>query len=245
MTLPIRALAQRFDPRRIADCVVFLDASVGSSITLDTTLSTTTASEWRDLSGNGWHVQQATKANQPAFTSAARNGLSALRLTAGNFMSTANNFTLTGNPSFTTFVVARKTTAIQGSQFGWGEFNGSLGAFGLYDDNSLRLYAFAGNNNFAITAINTNEWLLHSFVKPAGAINGASAFRNGTNCATGTPSANTPNITSNPLTVGRWANYTLDTFEGDFAALVIYSRALSVAERQWVERGLMLQWGIT
>lgn len=58
------------------------DLATPPSIWLNDTSSVTNvsgaASQWDDISGNGYHVSQTTSANRPAITAAAQNGLRAL-----------------------------------------------------------------------------------------------------------------------------------------------------------------------
>lgn len=59
-----------FDPKSISGLAVWFDASVSSSVTLNSG----NVSQWNDLSGNGRHATQATAGNQPSYSTAALNG---------------------------------------------------------------------------------------------------------------------------------------------------------------------------
>ena len=61
----LRPRASGFNPKNIAGLSLWLDASDSSTITLN---GATAVSEWRDKSGNGYAVSQATANNQPALT---------------------------------------------------------------------------------------------------------------------------------------------------------------------------------
>jgi hypothetical protein len=52
----LRPIATGFNPKSIANLGMWLDASSDGSLTLNGN----TVSEWRDLSGNGRHVAQAS-----------------------------------------------------------------------------------------------------------------------------------------------------------------------------------------
>ncbi|MFM6248178.1 MAG: hypothetical protein ACKPEQ_03330, partial [Dolichospermum sp.] len=54
---------------------LWLDAADASTIILNGS----TVSQWRDKSGNGRHVSQATAANQPLFVTNQLNGLPVIR----------------------------------------------------------------------------------------------------------------------------------------------------------------------
>jgi len=224
---------------------LWLDAADLSTITIATGVS-----EWRDKSGNGWNVVQGTAGNQPDYSLGALNGLNVLTYTSGKLLQTASNFTvLSGNPSFSTFALYRTTTANAGSVYGWGGNTGStpLNSHGLYGDGTNQSYAYAGGNSFAINLVPNNEYGIMTYVKPAGAINvsGSVSFRNGTANNTGTPSSNTPNISSGfPISIGRWADYTLNTLVGDLAEFLILGYAASARERLAAEGYLSWKWGI-
>ena len=65
----LRPGASGFNPKSIAGLSLWLDASDSSTITLN---GATAVSEWRDKSGNGYAVSQATANNQPALTGTIR-----------------------------------------------------------------------------------------------------------------------------------------------------------------------------
>jgi hypothetical protein len=66
----LRPLDTGFNPRKLAGLEAWFDASDSSTVTLNGS----TISEWRDKSGNGRHLTQATAASQPTYTSAGANG---------------------------------------------------------------------------------------------------------------------------------------------------------------------------
>lgn len=241
----LRPTASGFDPRRIADLGAWWDAAKGVGAgNGQMSLNGTGVELWRDASGNNRDLEQTTAGVQPDFTAAAQNELPAVTFAQNDLLQTVNNFHLTGNASFTVFCAYKKTTSNQGAVYGWGTLS-SLGAFGLYDAGTAE-YPFAGaGNNFPVTAVPNNTFGVMTFVKPAGAISGASSFRNGTSNATGTPSGNTPNLSSNKMSIGRWATFTGVTFAGVFAEMLVYNRDLATSERQRVERYLGAKWGIT
>lgn len=62
-------------PAELTGKQLWLDASDASTITLDAGKVT----EWRDKSGNTYHVSEATGSNQPTLISAGQNGLDIIR----------------------------------------------------------------------------------------------------------------------------------------------------------------------
>jgi hypothetical protein len=68
-----------FAPTDIAGLQLWLDASDATSVTLD---GSNNVEQWNDKSGNVRHATQATALLRPAYISAAKNGLNAIRHTA-------------------------------------------------------------------------------------------------------------------------------------------------------------------
>jgi hypothetical protein len=84
VSLPIRALAPRFDPRRIADIALWLDAQDGSTLFDADTGGSPVAADgtigrWVDKSGRGRNVTQGNANNRPTLRTAVVNGRSAVR----------------------------------------------------------------------------------------------------------------------------------------------------------------------
>jgi len=94
----LRPKASGFNPKSIAGLALWLDASDSSTITLNGA----TVSQWRDKSGNGRNLSEATANNQP--TMSTMNGKSALSFDGVND-SLTNSSTLmaVGTNSFTLF----------------------------------------------------------------------------------------------------------------------------------------------
>lgn len=157
-------------------------------------------------------------AGRPAMTI----GSEYLTSSNGNF---GTSFSLSGDLTFTGACVFRKTTANAGSAYGWGNYNASLGACGLYDDNSVSGMSFAGGNNRPITIPAVNLHQLSVFTKSPGAISTtATTYRNGANVATGSPSAGTPSVAGAfPLTIGAWAGLPSNKLLGQFQELVLWA----------------------
>lgn len=78
----LRPSQKGFGPKSIASLAAWYDASVAASITLNGS----TASEWRDLSGNGRNQLQETAAAQPTYNASGLNGLGTLTTTGTQWM---------------------------------------------------------------------------------------------------------------------------------------------------------------
>jgi hypothetical protein len=76
--------------------------------------------------------------------------------------------------------------------------------------------------------------------------------RNKSSVATSGHSTNTPNIGSQPFSVGRWSNYDLSgslntAFAGDIGELIVYNSALSTSsggDMERIENYLSSKWGV-
>lgn len=98
-----------FSPLDLAGLVLWLDASDAGSITE----SGGAVSQWNDLSGNGYHVSQATAGAKPGTGAATQNGLNVLTFDGGDhLLHDAGSDAIDLSP-MTFFIVARQdaTTA--------------------------------------------------------------------------------------------------------------------------------------
>lgn len=222
-----------------SDVSTLYDAtSNGSAVAADAAIA-----RWEDKSGNGWHLINATSGERPLRKTAIQNSLDCVLFDGiDDKLATFSNFSETGDADVSVFVAYQKTASTQGYLFGWGNVFLSLGAFGLYDDGIFTAVAFAGNNNFILTSINTSFNLL-SILKSTGAINTTTTSRlNRTSNASTGHSTSTPNIQSNPFALGRWANFT-GIFKGYVGEVIIYDSKISDANRDSVESYLRTKWG--
>lgn len=229
-------------PRSFADfgtLVALYDFTDPTKLFTDTGRTTGVSADGDVIAGvtagsGSFHLSQSDGTATPTYRTNVLNGRSVARFDGVNdFLQTASNFGtdagLSGDASFSVFVVARKTTVTKGSLYGWGNTVVALQAAGIYDDNSIFGFAYSGGNNFLSTAVANNTWHLRSTTKAPGAINATTTIRrNGASVASGTPSTSTPNISgSQSFALGRWANLTGNYFEGDVALLALYSGVVS------------------
>lgn len=222
----MRARQRHFNPKNAA-AIVALDSRF-----MPEQADGSAVSSWPDrLGGTANDFSQGTGASQPAYTLNAINGNPAVRFN-GDFMSTAVSFgtnnSIGGDPAVTIVSVHNKTNSANGSFVGWGDSGSSLGACGIYNDNTFNNFEFAGGNSAPMTTLSANTTVITVVKKPSGAINASSRFRNGTSVATGSASSGTPNINGNQsCVIGRWANYTPTALTGDLAYLLIFNVELS------------------
>jgi hypothetical protein len=257
----LRPTPTGFDPRRIAGLALWLDASATSSLTFNGN----TVSEWRDLSGNGRHFDQATAANQPNATTRTQNGRRVLDFDGSTtrLVGNAATLNLARNVSAMTIVAVGAfdvTTAPAGQggryllfmsrgdnalsarlTFGATAFTGGIPA-------GFQLFGRRNDADAFQTVTSTPDTSPHVFTATG---NYGAALANlridGTTTATTNPwltAGNTPDNSSLSVSIGfdgASGNHT-DGFIGE---LVVFQKALTVAEAFAVERYLGSKWGIT
>lgn len=215
----------------------WVDASDASTIT---TVSDA-VSVWEDKSGNEFDLQQGTAANRPLLVAAAQNGLNGVRFDfLDDEMSTVENFTLTGNPAFSSFM-AVKRGATGTIRAGWGNNNTLQGSC---PNGSGWAYLNANNFNQAASLAVSTAGII-SYTKAAGAVNTTSnLFLNGVpNNGTG-HSTGTPNISALPLVMGRLANIAGTYMDADMLEWVIVPSEVNQQVRQRLEGYLAWKWGL-
>ena len=222
-----------FSPTDLTGLVLWLDASDAGSITE----SGGAVSQWNDLSGNGYHVSQATEAFKPTLSVGAINGLDAL-----NFPDDPTKMSATGVTSLawkpaTVFVVAKinnsatdKTFIAQGDS-GYFQFRAtSAEKLGLLKSSAVNLGESTTANSTAVASLSVvtydNSGNYAFFTDRA-------ANGSGTNNQTLTASTN--------IYVGN--RQTAENFLGDIAEILVYDTALGTTDRQAAENYLSAKWG--
>lgn len=201
-----------------------------------------------DQTGNSRDILNATDANRPdaivggVFQSVS--GFPAAHNSSSRRLSTAAALPgFTGNLTCTVFLVYRKTSASNGYAFGCGDTGTSLGAFGLYDDGSLSILAFAGGHWKPLTVATTNTLYLLTVIKTAGAIDTTTTVRrNGVSVLNGNQSSSTPNVASQPFRLGDWANFN-GFLVGDIIECLCYD-ADKAADLAAIEADIMTHYGL-
>jgi hypothetical protein len=215
----------------------------GASLAVGTAVTT-----WRDKSGNGNNVTQATTADQP--TIGLINGVKAVALNgAGQFLAATSSTALPiGASPFTVFVVAVDSNigANYPSVVQWGGIGSGFVTDLIFQQNDgLRLAqdnSSGGVAGLIITSpIDTNPHTLEATYSggDVGA-NGALLYDgNAQSVATfGTPY--TFATTGSALQIGNNAG---STFPGAIGEVLVFSGALSTANRQYIEGGEACKWG--
>jgi hypothetical protein len=238
--------ASGFNPRSIAGIAAWYDASVTSSITIATGVS-----QWNDLSGNGRNLTQGTGNNQPAYTGTI--GTKPALVFDGNNddMSTATGFALVGaDYTWTVFSVARAdaqgTSTVSQDDFSSPrppQFQ-RLWAGTFPAQRSARAFTLNSSDaqDGAISAVAISQSVAFVLTTRQSATT-SGIWVNGGNTGTASLTPKASQFATKRLFVGSIAGGSL--WSGAIGEVIAYSRDLTTAERQAVERYLGKKWGVT
>jgi hypothetical protein len=233
----LRPRANGFSPKQIAGLELWFDASVSSSVTLNSG----NVSQLDDLSGKGRHLEQGTAANQPSYVTAGQNGKNTIDFGAsgGKYLlqSLASAVTLSQPLAF---FWAYKTGASGSGVYTITDVKNAAvdgtGRIATFGNAETEIRFFAGANN--ATAVNTNAWNVASCV-----FNGASSVRR-VNTTTPTTINTGTQSYSDRLVLG--ANHGFAAFhKGSFGELVIYSGNMTDSASVALLNYLGKKWGVT
>jgi len=261
-------MAQNYSPRIVSDSLVMcLDASQNKSYPTtdlpvkaglllwldaadDSTFSYssgTEVSQWRDKSGNNFHANQATTAQQPS-RNVAVNSRKGVNFTSanGDFMRVSNGIV---TPYVTVFAVIRPTT--QNNEYAiivdqdhglgyngwviqrnastsfWQTWVSAGGASTWLNANQI---AYTDNTSQIVT-LTKNESTLNLFSNASS--NGAVSIAN-----------TTITQTSYGLNLGRWEAYGGRFYNGTMCEILVFNRGLSDIELKLVNTYLGQKWGV-
>jgi hypothetical protein len=256
---PRAAASTGFNPRSISGLALWLDAADSASVTLNSG----NVSEWRDKSGNSRHFAQSTAANQPAYVAAGRNGLPVLRSASNQHLRReSGGSVLQENMSFLgltahTIFIAWKPDSRKGQYLFWASGGGRRLSIdgpriGTGPNGSMTVDSgtFINGRLGTDSAITVAAAHTFSFRRDGSSFE---SWGNGTSLGTATrASAEDLNAT---MTFGLFAGVNADgsitdgafnvVANGDMYEVLHFSRALSIAERQAIERYIGGKWGIT
>ena len=256
MAMNPRLLVPRatFNPRSISNLGLWLDASADSSLTFNAT----TVSEWRDLSGNGRHMEQGTAVAQPVATTRTQNGRRVLEFQGGQFMlgNSASLNVLRDKPGGTVFVVGKLDQTGFPQTFIVATISGSdVSSRAILDmelaGNSWRVGGRRlDSDSFGFVrlpgSVDTNSNVLTGVLDYASS--DAFLYQNGSllgSNASFQTDGNTSDTDSNVVSIGATTAGATALLDGFVGEIILYQRALSATERQRLERYLGVKWGIT
>jgi len=260
MSMSPRLLRPRqtgFDPRSIADMVLWLDASDITKLTRDGTAVTAWASGVGSAS-----VTQGVTNNAPTYESsvAGLNNKPALSFNGTNniLLNTSTGLFATGEPAMT-LIVAHRPAIATGSRclFDIAQSSSYLGtgtirrffSVAVYGSPGHPYWAFGGRDaTYANSATSANTAYVHSLVLPSGnsSATNPTYYRNGTSSARTSAGADgSVTFTPDRFSIGSSSQGVSEFYSGHIAEVLFYSRALSDAERLRIERYLGAKYGIT
>ena len=185
-----------------------------------------------DISGNGYHLTQATAASQPTLTAAVLNGYAGLTFAAGDIM--ANSGTIVGGATNRTIIaVCSGSTSSSNRVFYLGTSSATAGAqFAVTGEIAVRV---ASGNRVFTTSLSSTHAVL-SVALDGTDCTGISAWLNGSALSESSTSNQTLN-TASGASIG-------DSLGGDILELAVFDSALATADREAVETYLQAKYGI-
>lgn len=232
-----------FNPKSISNLTGWWDAADTTTITLNST----TVSEWRDKGAGGYHMAQATAANQPTYAASIFGTLSAIRIgqNVTERLDTNNIYMdVIGNDSsareITMFAVLKTSSGAANKTIG--ETDSGSG-FGCYHNISNVAYFDAGSESTARVSGTVNVSVLTAgavFVgrRAAGQVD---QWYNGT-LVSGSRSNATGSLRTGP---NKFSIRATNTGTLAYGEILTYARALTATERLAVQAYLGKKWGIT
>ena len=239
-----------------ADASTLFDATTGGSLVA----ADGGVARWEDKSGNGRHATQSTAANRPARKTAIQGGLDVLRADGTNDFLQTSAFSSNLVRSIFVVAISRETPQVDtfaalvcqaDGDFGSGDADpwliGTTSAgTGASHDRLRGIIRNAANTDFiqnlVDTAFVTGTPFVTSYIN-----NGTGVFRFGASAST-FPTAGLHATFTKTMSIFAQANdnstNSTNFWDGDIAEILIYSSALSDANRQAVENYLMAKWGI-
>lgn len=231
------AVTPVFTPVQVPGCVMWLDATDSTKITLSGTNVTT----WTDKSGNG---NNATTGGTiaPSLTKAGINGLDVLEFGLSNTEMVSQD--LYGNRSFAMFAITRRqrsytTGTVTAWLAGLDQVNNSNCIFG-YSGNSFVKFGFFGNDiNVAIPTYvsqSTEPAYILGFYYTPGT---RQVWANGSLLGSDTNSTNL--LTSSRMRIGRFLQ---SYWRGQIGEIIAYNGVLNPSQREVIEAYFAHKWGL-
>lgn len=235
----------------VAGYKAWYDASNAGSITS----SAGAVSQWNDLSGNGYHLTQATLAYKPITNATTQNGKNVLDFTTNKTIraSTASDWTFTNNGTGCTFFIAVKTTGTGFTVYlSTNDVSQTPAGFAFYTNTTSKLIYF--NKADIVNTSANNATVSGTFAyltNVTDPTNGTAAQRTGiqynqatiirNNTATSTVDGSTP---AYALKVGDYGTGGGTGINGSVAEIIFYSSTLSGANILLNQQYLAAKWSL-
>jgi hypothetical protein len=193
--------------------------------------------QWNDVSGNARHAAQAVAADQPVFETAVQNSLPVVRFAVASTQMLETGVAL-AQPFTVVAVISVVDTAANRSVV-----QGSTAATG---DAAFFINTLEQVTSYGGSSVSDTSGAITGFTVIAGVVDNASTWAynggDGTNQTGVTGTGGTRTMTNVQIGAGpALAN----PFDGDIAEIIIYSSALSLANRNIVGTELKTRWNAT
>ena len=226
--------------------LVWLDAADDTTFSYS---SGTIVSQWRDKSGNNFHANQSTTANQPSRSSVmnSRKGVFFNASTRLDYMLISSGISVPTDASI--FIIYKPATQVYNYAVLIDNYHGSGNAgFVIQRVNNLSQFYYANGNGSSFVDASASPWTYTDNVIQLLSLNksGANAtpYISGTAQTTRTVYANTAQVTTG-LAIGYWGFGGGRYYNGDMCEILIFNRALSSTEMKQVHTYLGQKWGIS
>jgi hypothetical protein len=238
-----------FHPSQIKPAPIFWVDAVSPSVLFQTnggsaaTVNNDPIGQWKDISGFGNDLFQATAGARFRLRTAIQNGMNVVECLNGHVMVTSSSPDLIPNKRCTFFCVSQVvtggvanqllgTTVGTGTQWTWRQTTTSNQAATWGDSVSTKI--------IDSTATESTIWNVHTVSRTGNTT--LIYHRNGINMIGATIANDQPS--TNPLAVGGTVAG-LGSYQGYFAEIICFDRAISSVDIALVERWLANKWGIT
>jgi hypothetical protein len=204
-----------------------------------------------DQSGNSRHFYQSTSGSQPRLVNAGTveviNTKPAIFLdgTDDSLISTNLVSGLSSNNSFSIFFVYQKINTAYSSIINQGK-NASYFHYGIVSDNSGNGLRWRNTNNDFLFGSNTNTTSQLQIISVISSGGTTEIFRNGVSIGTTANGITSSSFVSgDELAIGKRGGQAGEFLNARISVMVMYTRALTIAERQALEADCGAYYGIT
>lgn len=233
-----------FTPNTIGTVLAWYDPSDTASIT---DAGGGAVSQINDKSGNGYHATQGTAGRRPITGTQTINSLNALDFdgvvggtTADTLVLPSGVYTVSSGNN-TVFVIAKTDVSTSGNHFMLYNSNSGSGFYQLAMGGSNTTLNYSSSNayNFSTSTIsgdtNVHVW---------GGIRNGTSMRSFYDGVLGPNNTSASNTTTTAAFIGA-DNFGGQTWDGKVGEIVIFTKALSTQEMNWMGAYLAYKWGFT
>lgn len=232
-------------PKTIPGLTLWLDAADASTITIATGVST-----WKDKSGNGFNVAQATGSRQPTYTTNLQSGLPGIVFDGVSYVMGGSSNSVLMDPELgymSIFVVNKCVAATVGYGAGKGRLNGTGSSAGwAQGNNSGALQLQAGTSTPAtIGSSNTISTPESNASVKEWYFTGSTLDYLKDGVALGVQRSYSVSVTTTSVLSigGRFSSNDVFTNENVFE-IIIFKNSLTTAERLQIRQYLGNKWGV-